>query len=89
MSRFLRLNKLVGPIVNKQNYGWPVSAAIPSHCQIKNHFSFAIAHLTSKGAVQPPFFFTSRLARDSARSRGSTLRGYTGLLKYITVISIL
>ena len=62
MSPFLRLNKLVGPIVNKQNYGWPVSAAIPSHCQIKNHFSFAIAHLTSKGAVQPPFFIrVSRL----------------------------
>ena len=46
--------------------------------------------LSSIPIVQPSLFIlTSRLARDSARSRGSTFRGYTGLLKYITEISIL
>ena len=36
--------------------------------------------------VLRPCLFVSRLARDSARSRGSTFRCYTGLLKYITEI---
>ena len=40
----------------------PDAGVVTSHCCHRNHFSFAIAHLTSKGAVQPPFFIrVSRL----------------------------
>ena len=66
-----------------------MSSAASCRVSVTLHFWDYIKQAAQARTRDKQHYSTSGLARDSARSRGSTFRGYTGLLKYITEISIL